>query len=55
MVKSGGDKQVAALLAQLDRIPDRDDAFDPMQWDEQQGGAGGWRWGQVLPFDSTFV
>ncbi len=35
MVKTGGDKRVAALLAQLDRIPERTDAFDPMQWDEQ--------------------
>ena len=24
-----------ALLAQLDRIPDRPDAFDPLQWDER--------------------
>ena len=24
-----------ALLAQLDRIPDRADRFDPMQWDDQ--------------------
>ena len=23
-----------ALLAQLDRIPDRRDAFDPLQWDQ---------------------
>jgi antitoxin VapB len=23
-----------ALLAQLDRVPDRADAFDPLQWDE---------------------
>jgi antitoxin VapB len=35
MVKTGGDKRVAALLAQLDRIPERTDAFDAMQWDEQ--------------------
>jgi hypothetical protein len=27
--------RMAALLAQLDRIPDREDAFDPLQWDEQ--------------------
>jgi len=26
--------RMAALLAQLDRIPDRPDAFDPLQWDE---------------------
>ena len=24
---------MAALLAQLDRIPDRPDAFDPLPWD----------------------
>lgn len=24
-----------ALLAQLDRIPDRHDAFNPLEWDEQ--------------------
>ena len=24
-----------ALLAQLDRIPDRPDAFDPLRWDAQ--------------------
>jgi len=23
-----------AILAQLDRIPDREDAFDPLEWDE---------------------
>lgn len=27
-------ERVAALLAQLDRISERADAFDPMQWDE---------------------
>ena len=27
-------ERMAALLAQLDRIPDRPDAFDPMEWDE---------------------
>jgi antitoxin VapB len=27
--------QAPALLAQLDRIPDRADAFDPLPWDEQ--------------------
>jgi antitoxin VapB len=26
---------MAALLAQLDRVPDRPDAFDPLQWDAQ--------------------
>ena len=35
MVKTDGDKRVAALLAQLDRVPDRADAFDPMDWDKQ--------------------
>lgn len=35
MVETGGDKRVAALLAQLDRIPNRSDAFDPLEWDEQ--------------------
>jgi antitoxin VapB len=35
MVKTDGDKRVAALLAQLDRIPERADAFDPMEWDER--------------------
>jgi antitoxin VapB len=24
-----------AILAQLDRIPDRSDAFEPVEWDEQ--------------------
>ena len=27
--------QIAAILAQLDRVPDRPDAFDPLEWDEQ--------------------
>lgn len=27
-------ERMAALLAQLDRIPERQDAFDPMDWDE---------------------
>ncbi len=35
MVKNDGDKRVAALLAQLDRVPERADAFDPMAWDER--------------------
>lgn len=26
--------RMSALLAQLDRIPDRPDAFDPLAWDE---------------------
>ncbi len=26
--------RMAALLAQLDRIPDRPDGFDPLAWDE---------------------
>ena len=28
--KSG---RMAALLAQLDRVPDRADAYDPLEWD----------------------
>lgn len=31
---SGGAGRMAALLAQLDRIPERADAFDPLEWDE---------------------
>lgn len=27
--------RMAALLAQLDRVPDRRDAFDPLPWDDQ--------------------
>lgn len=27
-------ERIAALLAQLDRIPDRRDAVDPFDWDE---------------------
>jgi antitoxin VapB len=34
MATSDSDKRAGALLAQLDRIPDRADAFDPMEWDE---------------------
>jgi len=26
--------RIEALLQQLDRVPDRPDAFDPLQWDE---------------------
>jgi len=29
-----GAERMAALLAQLDRIPDREDACDPLEWDE---------------------
>lgn len=27
--------RLTALVAQLDRIPDRPDAFNPLEWDEQ--------------------
>ncbi len=27
--------RMGALLAQLDRIPDRSDASDPLEWDDQ--------------------
>jgi len=27
--------KMAALLAQIDRIPDQPDAFDPLDWDDQ--------------------
>jgi len=27
-------ERMAALLAQIDRIPERTDAFDPLQWDQ---------------------
>ncbi len=27
--------RIAAILAQIDRLPDRIDACDPLQWDEQ--------------------
>ena len=26
--------RIEALLAQIDRLPDRPDAFDPLEWDE---------------------
>lgn len=26
--------RIAAILAQFDRIPDRADAYDPLEWDE---------------------
>lgn len=32
---SSGTDRFEALLAQLDRIPDRADAFDPLGWDAQ--------------------
>jgi antitoxin VapB len=35
MNKTDGGNRVAALLAQLDRIPDRADAFDAVEWDER--------------------
>ena len=28
-------QRMAALLEQFDRIPDRPDAFDPLEWDTQ--------------------
>ncbi len=34
MRAQGSDNRVAALLAQLDRIADRPDSFDPMEWDD---------------------
>ncbi|RIK97001.1 MAG: transcriptional regulator [Burkholderiales bacterium] len=27
--------RIESLLEQIDRIPDRSDAFDPLEWDEQ--------------------
>jgi antitoxin VapB len=35
MNKTDGGNRVAALLAQLDRIPNRADAFDAVEWDER--------------------
>jgi antitoxin VapB len=40
LLKETGDtadvgSRMAALLAQIDRIPDRPDAFDPLEWDDQ--------------------
>jgi antitoxin VapB len=32
--EEGSGSRVAALLAQIDRIPDRIDAIDPLEWDE---------------------
>jgi antitoxin VapB len=29
------DRRLDALLEQFDRIPDRPDAFDPLEWDER--------------------
>ncbi len=34
MALSPGKGRMAALLAQIDRVPDRPDAFDPLEWDE---------------------
>ncbi len=31
---ASGPERMAALLAQLDLVPDRPDAFDPLEWDE---------------------
>ncbi len=31
---TGTAERMAALLTQIDRIPDRADAFDPLEWDE---------------------
>ena len=31
----GNPGHMAALLDQLDRVPDRADAFEPLQWDAQ--------------------
>ena len=28
-------ERIDSLLEQIDRIPDRSDAFDPLEWDEQ--------------------
>ena len=33
--RSGVHARALTLLAQLDRIPDRADSFDPLSWDEQ--------------------
>lgn len=32
--RDGFQERVNRLLAQLDAIPDRPDAFDPLEWDE---------------------
>lgn len=32
--QSDSAERMAALLRQLDRIPDRADAFNPLEWDE---------------------
>ena len=32
--EGGSNSRVLALLAQIDRIPDRTDAIDPLEWDE---------------------
>lgn len=28
-------ERMAALMSQLDRVPERADAFEPLEWDEQ--------------------
>lgn len=28
------ERHARSILAQLDRIPDREDAFDPLEWDD---------------------
>jgi len=33
--RSGAAHGMAALLAQLDQVPDRLDAFDPLDWDDR--------------------
>ncbi len=35
MTKPQGSTRVAALLAQLDRLPERADSADPLEWDAQ--------------------
>ena len=35
MPKGNTDRRLAALLAQFDRLVDRPDAFESLQWDEQ--------------------
>ena len=33
--RGGSGDGMAALLAQFDQVPDRPDAFDPVEWDDQ--------------------
>ena len=33
--RSSAPGRMAALLAPLDQVPDRPDAFDPVEWDDQ--------------------